>query len=219
MLTYKLSPSILSIDFFKLAEGIQSVEKANADMLHLDVMDGVFVPNISFGPDIVNNISKNTDLPLDIHLMITQPERYVERFVDAGASNITIQVESTTHLDRVVRQIKDLGCKASLTLNPATPLSQIKYLLSEVDMVLIMTINPGFGGQKLIPYTLDKIKELRDMAPDLNIQVDGGVKLSNINELMDAGANIFVVGSGIFSQPDIHASCKEFKSILDQRNF
>ena len=218
MLTYKLSPSILSIDFFKLAEGIQSVEKANADMLHLDVMDGVFVPNISFGPDIVHNISKNTDLPLDVHLMITQPERYVERFVQAGASNITIQVESTVHLDRVIRQIKDLGCKASLTLNPATPLSHIQYLLPEVDMVLVMTINPGFGGQKLIPYTLDKIKELRDMAPDLNIQVDGGVKLSNINELMDAGANIFVVGSGIFSQPDIHTSCKEFKSILNQRN-
>ena len=195
---YILSPSILAADFGKLAEQIKITEENGAKYLHLDVMDGVFVPSISFGMPVIRSIRKYSSQVFDVHLMIENPERYLDDFKIAGADIITVHAEATKHLHRTVTAIKELGLKAGVSLNPATPLSAIELVLSEVDMVLIMSVNPGFGGQKFIPFTLDKIRKLREMAPDIDIEVDGGVNKDNVAELVRAGANVLVAGTAVF---------------------
>ncbi|KNF08747.1 ribulose-phosphate 3-epimerase Rpe [Gottschalkia purinilytica] len=213
----KIAPSILSADFSNLEEQIQKIDKGGADLVHLDVMDGQFVPNITFGPPVIKNIRRVTDLPFDVHLMIDRPERYIKEFVDAGADIITVHQESTLHLHRTIQQIKSYGIKASVALNPSTPLETIKHVIDDLDMVLIMTVNPGFGGQSFIPQMKEKIKELRKWIDskklDIDIQVDGGIKLDNIKEVIDCGANVFVAGSAIFGTDNIIDTTKKFKSI------
>ncbi|MGP1611787.1 MAG: ribulose-phosphate 3-epimerase [Catonella sp.] len=195
---YILSPSILAADFGILANQIKITEESGAKYLHLDVMDGSFVPSISFGMPVIKSLRKYSKQVFDVHLMIDAPERYLEDFKEAGADIITVHVESTKHLHRTVTKIKELGLKAGVSLNPATPLSSLEWILPELDMVLIMSVNPGFGGQKFIPFSLEKIKKLRELAPDLDIEVDGGVNKENIGELIRAGANILVAGTAVF---------------------
>ncbi len=213
---YLLSPSILSADFSKLGEEILQLEEGGADYIHLDIMDGHYVPNISFGPAIIKQLRNITKLPFDVHLMIDRPERYIKDFVDAGADIITVHPESTIHLHRVVQMIKGHGLKAGVTLNPATPLEAIDYVLEDIDMVLIMTVNPGFGGQSFIESMKEKIRKLRNIIDsrglDIKIEVDGGVKLDNAREILDCGADIIVVGSGIFDG-DIVERTKAFKNL------
>ena len=208
MLKQIIAPSVLNANFLSLGDGLKAIENGGAGLVHLDIMDGHFVPNISFGPGISACVKKGTKLPLDCHLMIGNPENY------AGASIISVHAETTNHLDRLLHQIAELGVKPAVAINPATPLESIKYVLDIVDMVLIMSVNPGFGGQSLIPYCLDKIRELRALKPELNIQIDGGVKLDNILACKEAGANIFVVGSAIFGKPDPEAVCREFVNLV-----
>lgn len=198
----EIAPSILSADFAKLGENIKTVEQAGIKYLHIDVMDGLFVPSISFGMPIISSIRKITDMVFDVHLMIENPERYIEEFAKCGADMITVHAEACKHLDRVVTQIKEAGCKAAVALNPATPLSAVEYVLDKLDMVLIMSVNPGFGGQKYIPYSTEKIKELKKMIDEKGlstlIEVDGGVNVSNVVEIMEAGVDIAVMGSAVF---------------------
>jgi ribulose-phosphate 3-epimerase len=199
----KIAPSILSADFTKLGEEIKAVEKAGADYIHIDVMDGHFVPNITVGPMIVRAAQKATDLPLDVHLMIENPELYIDDFVRAGSDLITVHAETATHLHRLLDVIRDAGLKAGAALNPSTPLGSIEYVLGQLDMVVLMTVDPGFGGQSFIPEILPKIRELKKMiiqkGMDLDIEVDGGINVKNIGEAAQAGANIFVAGNAIFS--------------------
>lgn len=204
-----IAPSILNANFLDLGQSLTAIQKGGAGLIHLDIMDGHFVPNITFGPDIAANIKKGTSLPLDCHLMISNPESYVDAFAKAGAHYICVHAETTFHLDRLLHRIAELGCKPAVSINPATPLESILNVLDIVDMVLIMSVNPGFGGQSLIPYTLNKVKILRDLKPKLNIQIDGGIKLDNIHLAKEAGANIFVVGSAIFGTKDPEESCKQ----------
>lgn len=198
----KIAPSILSADFGKLNQEIKIVEDGGADLLHIDIMDGMFVPNITFGPPVVKAIRKESKLTFDVHLMIEDPDRYVEDFVKAGADIITVHAEASKHLHRTVQHIKELGVKAGIALNPATSLSAIEYLIEELDMVLIMTVNPGFGGQSFIESMHSKIRALRDQSDrrglNLDIEVDGGIKEDNIAGVRASGANIFVAGSAVF---------------------
>lgn len=200
-----IAPSILSADFGNLERDVHTIEN-DVDYLHVDIMDGHFVPNITFGPDVVATIRKFTHLTLDCHLMIETPEKYVEQFIDAGGDIITVHVESTPHILRVIQLIKDKGAKAGIVLNPGTPLSAIEEVLPLVDQVLIMTVNPGFGGQKFIPTMVNKIKRLKDLRDqyhyDFDIEVDGGVNDQTVKKCFDAGANVFVAGSYVYGSDD-----------------
>lgn len=212
-----LAPSILSADFSRLGEELSLVEKNGAKMLHIDVMDGMFVPSISLGFPVIESIRKNSSMIFDVHLMIKEPERYVERFVKSGADLITVHAEACLHLCRTVGQIKELGVKCGVALNPATPLSVLDYILEDVDMVLLMTVNPGFGGQKFIPAMYGKIAALRELIVKkglkTDIEVDGGIKVSNVREATAAGANILVAGSAVFAG-DIEANMRAFQELL-----
>lgn len=212
-----LSPSILSADFSRLGEQIRELDEAGAQYVHIDVMDGRFVPSISFGVPIIKSIRDYSERIFDVHLMIEEPERYIVDFVDAGADLITVHAESCVHLDRTIDSVKEKGILAGVALNPSTPLSVLDYLLPKVDMVLIMTVNPGYGGQKLIPYTVQKVRDLKEMVDrqglKTDIEVDGGVNLFNVEELMDAGANIIVAGSAIFDG-DLTENTSRFLNII-----
>ena len=205
-----IAPSILSADFARLAEEIAAVEEAGADLLHVDVMDGHFVPNLTVGPPIVESLKKVTKLPLDVHLMITNADAFIPDFVEAGADYLTVHVEACPHLHRTIQSIKERGIKAGVTLNPATPISFLQDILGDVDLVLIMSVNPGFGGQKFIPSVLKKIADARAMLDRINshalLEVDGGVKVDNTKEIVAAGATTLVAGSAIFSQRDYKAT-------------
>ncbi|RLL45274.1 ribulose-phosphate 3-epimerase [Oceanobacillus piezotolerans] len=202
----KIAPSILSADFAKLGEEIKDVERGGADYIHVDVMDGHFVPNITIGPLIVEAIKPITSLPLDVHLMIENPEAYISTFAKAGASIITVHQEASVHLHRTIQQIKDSGVKAGVVINPATPAETLKPILPEVDLVLIMTVNPGFGGQSFIPLTLEKIKQIaqwrEELQLDFEIEVDGGVNIDTARLCTQAGADVLVAGSAVFNKED-----------------
>lgn len=199
----KLAPSILSADFSKLADEIREVDQAGADYIHIDVMDGMFVPSISFGLPVIRSIRKVTDKPFDVHLMIEEPVRYVKEFANAGADIITVHVEACKHLNRTVQTIKEEGIKAGVVLNPSTPLSELDYILEYVDMVLLMSVNPGFGGQTYIDNVTGKIRDLREMLDkshsEVLIEVDGGINLKNAVDVIKAGADILVAGSAVFN--------------------
>lgn len=213
----KIAPSLLSADFANLKDEIKKIENGGADYLHLDVMDGIYVPNITFGAPVIKKIRKVTNIPFDVHLMIDKPERYIKDFVDAGADLITVHQEATTHLHRTIQEIKSYGIMAGVSLNPATPLETIEYVLEDIDLVLIMTVNPGFGGQSFIESMKEKIIRLRKIIDErsLNIiiEVDGGVKLENAKEILDCGADLLVAGSDIFGAGDVENRTREFKML------
>ena len=194
-----IAPSVLAADFANLQRDIEMINTSEADWFHIDIMDGVFVPNISFGAPVIKELRKCSKLVFDVHLMVEMPERYIEDFVNAGADIITVHVESTKHLDRTIELIKSYGIKAGVTLNPATPVESLKYIINKVDMVLVMSVNPGFGGQSFIEYSLDKIKEIKNMRPDVDIEVDGGITDITAKRVIEAGANVLVAGSYVFN--------------------
>lgn len=214
-----LAPSLLAADFARLGEQMRIIDQAGAQYFHYDVMDGTFVPNISMGLPVLQSIRKVTKKKLDVHLMITHPEQYISDFSDAGADIITVHAETCKHLDQIVGDIKREGVMAGVALNPSTPLGVLDYILPELDMVLVMTVNPGYGGQKLIPYTMDKIRELRGIVQrrglSTNIEVDGGVKIDNVEQLLAAGANVIVAGSGIF-KGDLAGNVEAFLEKLER---
>jgi ribulose-phosphate 3-epimerase len=216
----QIAPSILAADFANLGDAIRLAESAGAEVIHVDVMDGHFVPNITMGPPVVASIRKVTTLPLDVHLMIEDPDAYVQPFVDAGADWISVHVETCPHLDRTLHLIRSLGAKPGVVLNPATSLSTVDEALRLVDYVLVMTVNPGFGGQRFLPYTLEKVQRLRKVIQhkglSVKIEVDGGVSLENVSDLVKSGAGILVVGSQIFGDPDPAAVVRKLKALAER---
>jgi ribulose-phosphate 3-epimerase len=221
MRNYMIAPSILSADFARLGDDVAKVVAAGAEIIHIDVMDGHFVPNITIGPLVVKALRKITDRPLDVHLMIENPERYLEDFAAAGADWITVHAETGYHLHRTLGRIRELGKKAGVVLNPATPLADLRWVLEEVDLVMLMSVNPGFGGQSFIHSALEKIKQLKEMIDahglPVGIEVDGGITPANIGAVAAAGANIFVAGSAIFGQPDYQQVISQMKAALPPR--
>ncbi|MBU3208618.1 ribulose-phosphate 3-epimerase [Clostridium algidicarnis] len=213
----KIAPSILSADFSKLGEHITRLDNSEADIIHIDVMDGRFVPNISFGMPIIKSIRPYTKKEFDVHLMIEEPSKYIEEFAKSGADIITVHYESEKHLDKTITHIKELGIKAAVALNPATPINVLESILKELDMVLIMSVNPGFGGQKYIKYCDEKIKDLKQMilktGKDIAIEVDGGIDLTNIKDVSSSGADIIVAGSAVFKQDRIEENIKNLKEV------
>ncbi len=213
-----ISPSILAADFTRLGDEIRTIEAAGADMIHIDVMDGHFVPNITIGPLVVKAARRVTDLPLDVHLMIEKPERYIQAFADAGSDLISVQVETCSHLNRTIQMIKETGARAGVVLNPSTSLSTLDWELENVYHVMLMSVNPGFGGQKFIPSGLDKIRDLRKIIDEKKletlIEIDGGVNENTIGDISAAGADIFVTGSAIFKKSDYTKTIATFKVIL-----
>lgn len=211
----KLAPSILSADFAALLEDVKKVEAAGCEYLHIDVMDGHFVPNITIGPLVVKSLRNRCNMTFDVHLMIENPDKYIEDFANAGADIITVHQEAAVHLHRTIQAIKALGKKAGVSLNPSTPVETLKHVIKDIDMVLIMTVNPGFGGQKFIDTMIPKIKEIKAMADqenkNLEIQVDGGITPDNVKLVVDAGANVVVAGSAIFGTNDIENTVKLFR--------
>lgn len=216
-----IAPSLLSADFGKLSEEVKLAEEAGADIIHIDVMDGLFVPNITIGPIVVEAIKKSTNLPLDVHLMIVNPDKYIERFIEAGADILTVHVEASLHLHRTIWSIKDKGIKAGVSLNPATPLYSVEEIIEDLDLILIMSVNPGFGGQSFIPSSMDKIRRARSLINKNNksntlLEVDGGVKISNAKEIVKAGADILVMGSEFFGQKDYKKFMKKLRKKLSE---
>ena len=216
-MSIRIAPSILSADFGKLDEEIHKVEEAGAQLIHVDVMDGHFVPNITIGPPVVKSIRKTTKLPLDVHLMISDPDKYIPAFVDAGADMLTVHAEATVHLDRTLNFIRSLKAGVGVSINPATPLTAVEYALGLADMLLIMSVNPGFGGQKFIPYTLEKVREARQVIENRSyrcvIEVDGGIDTDTLPNVVRAGAEVLVAGSAIFHAPDPARKIKEMLEI------
>lgn len=214
----KLAPSMLAADFNRLGEQLLAVQNSGADYLHVDVMDGMFVPSISFGMPVIESIRKNLSIPFDVHLMVQDPARYLETFKAVGADILTIHAEAQNHLDRTLSEIKKLGMKAGLALNPDTDLSVLNYVLDKVDMILVMSVNPGFGGQDFIEGTYRKLERLRNMletegVSHIDVEVDGGVRCDNVKRIIDAGANVLVAGSAVF-RGDIEANVKALKSLM-----
>ncbi|WP_316834771.1 ribulose-phosphate 3-epimerase [Pedobacter nutrimenti] len=216
-MNHLIAPSLLAADFGNLQRDIEMINASEADWFHVDVMDGVFVPNISFGFPVMEAIKKHAKKPLDVHLMIVNPDQYIERFAEAGASNITVHYEACVHLHRTIQSIHLAGCKAGVAINPHTPVGLLKEVLPDLDLVLVMSVNPGFGGQKFIPNTLNKLRELRAMAltlnPELIIEVDGGVGAHNLASLAEAGANAFVAGNAVFAADSPEQMISELKNI------
>jgi ribulose-phosphate 3-epimerase len=217
--SYWIAPSILSADFFRLGEEIETVMEAGADIIHFDVMDNHYVPNLTIGPLVCKSITKNVSYPVDVHLMVEPVDALVPMFAEAGASYITFHPEASKHVDRTLQLIKSFGVKAGLVLNPATPLSCLDYVMERLDIIMLMSVNPGFGGQSFIPSTLAKLRQVRrlidDSGLDIRLEVDGGVKADNIAEIADAGADTFVAGSAIFGKPDYKKVIEDMRSRLD----
>jgi ribulose-phosphate 3-epimerase len=213
-----ICPSILSADFTKLKDDVKEVESAGADIIHCDIMDGHFVPNITFGPDVVAKVNEITNLPLDVHLMIDSPDKYIKNFCDAGADYISVHYENNYHLDRLINYIKSFGVKAGVAINPATPVNLLSEIIIEADFILIMSVNPGFGGQKFIKGSVEKVKQLKNLIKEKNpaclIEIDGGIGDNNIKELADCGVDMFVAGAAIFKAKDRTAKINELKRLI-----
>lgn len=216
----ELSPSLLSADFYDLKTQIEQLNKLDVKYLHLDIMDGHFVPNITFGPDLIKKLRPHTDMIFDVHLMIENPEKYIEEFAKAGADIITIHPESTKHVHRAIQQIKSLGKKAGIVLNPHTHESVLEYLVEDLDLILIMSVNPGFGGQSFIESQLKKISNIKEMVDKRNssciLEIDGGIKTSNVRKVLDAGINLVVAGSGVFNLDGIEKKVSDFRKIFKE---